>query len=91
MKKYLLYYANYESKTGTKKEFEKVTEVLNLWGKINPILGTTKEISDFTPKLIKTSGRIGTYYIHQCLIVVDAEDGFIVDFIYKTIEDEINI
>ncbi len=86
-KKYELYYQNYETKNGTQKEFEKVTEDLNLWD-IKPILGTEKEINEFAPKIIKTSGNQGIYYIHQCLVVVDPADGFILDFIYKTIDDE---
>lgn len=83
MEKYELYYVNYETKNGTKKEFEKVTEDLNLWD-IKPILGTVKE---FIPKIVKTSGRNGKYYIHKCLIIIEPRDGSIVDFIYKTIED----
>jgi hypothetical protein len=86
-KKYNLYYQNYETKTGTPKEFEKVTEVLSL-DDVKPISGTLKDIEKFIPKLIKTSGRDGIYYIHQCLIIVDAEDCFIEDFIYKTIDIE---
>jgi len=73
-KKYELYYVNYETKNGTQKEFEKVTEDLNLWD-IEPILGTLTEINEFVPKLIKTSGRLGVYYIHQCLVVIDPKKG----------------
>ena len=86
-KKYELYYQNYETKNGTQKEFEKVTEDLNLWD-IKPILGTLTEINDFVPKLIKTSGRNGIYYIHSCLVVIDPKNGFLLDFIYKTINNE---
>lgn len=85
-KKYNLYYQNYETKTGTQKDFEKATEVLNL-DDVKPISGTVKDIEKFIPKLIKTSGRNGTYYIHQCLIVVDSEDCFIEEIIYKTIDN----
>lgn len=84
-KKYELYYQNYETQTGTKKDFEKATESLHLWD-VKPILGTLTEINDFVPKLIKTSGRNGIYYIHSCLVVVDPKDDFVLDFIYKTIE-----
>jgi hypothetical protein len=86
MKKYNLYYQNYETKTGTQKEFEKVTEVLSL-DDVKPILGTQQDIENFEPKLVKTSGRNGTYYIHQCLIIVDAKDGWIEEIIYKTIDN----
>ena len=87
MEKFELYYQNYETKNGTQKEFEKVTEDLNLWD-IEPILGTLTEINDFVPKLIKTSGNHGAYYIHQCLVVIDQKNGFLLDFIYKTINNE---
>lgn len=87
MKKYNLYYQNYETKTGTQKDFEKATETLNL-DDVKPISGTQQDIEMFAPKLVKTSGMNGTYYIHKCLIIVDSKDCFIEDFIYKTIDND---
>ena len=85
-KKYELYYQNYETKNGTEKEFQRETESLNLWD-IKPILGTQQDIDLFIPKVIKTSGRNGIYYIHSCLVVIDPKTGCVENIIYKIVEN----
>jgi len=91
MEKWQLYYQNYETQTGTEKEFQKVTE--NLKRDIEPVTGTAKDVREFKPKIIRMHGRDGIYYLHQCLIAIEPNTyyDFIIDFIYKTIDDESTI